>query len=502
MDVFFERVTIFDGRGSRPVTGDLLTRGDRIAAIGDMPPPPGAVRIDGRNLALMPGFIDAHGHSDLSLAAAPEGFSKISQGITCEISGNCGLSPFPLTEHNRPHLTELYRQYRVPLTWSGLTEYRQMLTARGAVLPLLPLCGHNTLRAAVAGYERARLLPEERHQMRRLLEACLDEGAPGVSFGLLYVPGCFAGPDEWQELMQVAARYDRIAAFHLRSEGNELLEALGETIAAARAAGLTRLHISHLKTAGKDNWHKWDAVQEMIGCARRDGMRISCDRYPYCTSATQFSVIAPGRFRQMDDSQLAAVLQDGAARRELIDGLMASGRDWQGTILASTADPEWRQYSGRTIADIAAERQQHPAVTAAGILQADPLSATGAFCGMSPANLRRILALPYCCCGSDESARPADESIGRSHPRGFGSMPRFFRMMLADGFAMEEAVYRMTGLPAAIFQLADRGELAVGKRADLVLLDTGAFDSPATFAAPHLAATGVAGVWIGGRRVL
>ena len=121
---------------------------------------------------------------------------------------------------------------------------------------------------------------------------------------------------------------------------------------------------------------------------------------------------------------------------------------------------------------------------------------------MSPANLRRILALPYCCCGSDESARPADESIGRSHPRGFGSMPRFFRMMLADGFAMEEAVYRMTGLPAAIFQLADRGELAVGKRADLVLLDTGAFDSSATFAAPHLAATGVAGVWIGGRRVL
>ena len=502
MRFFFDRVRLLDGRGGEAETASLLTEGDRIAAVGDLPPPADAVRIAGEGLTLAPGFIDAHGHSDLSLAASPGGFGKIAQGITCEVSGNCGLSPFPLTDRNRPHLADLYRAYGVPLTWNDLAGYQAMLAARGAVLPLLPLCGHNTLRAAVAGYEKTRLLPEERRQMARLLEEALEAGARGLSFGLLYVPGCFAPPEEWRELMKIVARHDRIAAFHLRSEGDELLEALRETIDAARAAGLARLHISHLKTAGPANWHKLDAVLEEIAAARASGLRVTCDRYPYCASATQFSVIAPGRFREMDDSRLAAELQSPAAFDELAAALAASGRDWNTVILASTAAPEWRSSCGRTVAEIAAEHHQQPALTAAQILRADPLSATGAFRGMSPENLRRILALPYCCCGTDESARPQDESIGRSHPRGFGSMPRFFRSLLEIGLSEGEAVRRMTSLPAEIFRLDDRGTLAPGLRADLVLFDPAAFDSPATFTAPHLPATGLSGVWIAGSRVL
>ena len=502
MRFFFDRVRLLDGRGGEAVTASLLTEGDRIAAVGDLPPPPAdAVRIAGEGLTLAPGFIDAHGHSDLSLAASPGGFGKIAQGITCEISGNCGLSPFPLTDRNRPHLADLYRAYGVPLTWNDLAGYRAMLAERGVVLPLLPLCGHNTLRAAVAGYEKTRLLPEERRQMARLLEGSLEAGARGLSFGLLYVPGCFAPPEEWRELMKIVARHDRIAAFHLRSEGDELVEALRETIDSARAAGLARLHISHLKTAGRANWHKLDEVLALIDSARAAGLRVTCDRYPYCASATQFSVIAPGRFRDMDDSRLAVELQSPAVFDELVAALAASGRDWEAVLLASTAAPEWRPSCGRTVAEIADEHHQQPALTAAEILRADPLSATGAFCGMSPENLRRILSLPYCCCGTDESARPQDESIGRSHPRGFGSMPRFFRSLLAMGASEGEAVRRMTSLPASIFQLPDRGTLAPGLRADLVLFDPAAFDSPATFTTPHLPATGLSGVWIAGSRV-
>ena len=302
--------------------------------------------------------------------------------------------------------------------------------------------------------------------------------------------------------MRIVARHDRIAAFHLRSEGDELVEALHETISAARAAGLARLHISHLKTADRANWHKLDEVLALIETARASGLRVTCDRYPYCASATQFSVIAPGRFREMDDSRLAAELQNPAAFEELTAALAASGRDWNTVILASTVAPEWRPACGRTVAEIAAEHHQQPALTAAEILRADPLSATGAFRGMSPENLRRILALPYCCCGTDESARPQDESIGRSHPRGFGSMPRFFRSLLEIGLSEGEAVRRMTSLPASIFQLPDRGTLAPGLRADLVLFDPAAFDSPATFTTPHLPANGLSGVWIAGSRVL
>ena len=503
MRFFFDRVRLLDGRGGAAVTASLLTEGDRIAAVGDLPPPPAdAVRIAGEGLTLAPGFIDAHGHSDLSLAASPGGFGKIAQGITCEVSGNCGLSPFPLTERNRPHLADLYRAYGVPLTWRDLAGYQAMLAERRARLPLLPLCGHNTLRAAVAGYEKTRLLPEERHQMARLLEETLEAGALGLSFGLLYVPGCFAPPEEWRELMRLVARRDRIAAFHLRSEGDELVEALKETIAAARAAGLARLHISHLKTAGPANWHKLDAVLEEIESARASGLRVTCDRYPYCASATQFSVIAPGRFRDMDDSRLAAELQDPAVFDELVAALAASGRDWGTVLLASTAAPAWRPFCGLTVAEIAAQRRLNPPLAAAQILRADPLSATGAFRGMSPENLRRILSLPYCCCGTDESARPQDESIGRSHPRGFGSMPRFFRTLLAMGIPEGEAVRRMTSLPASIFQLPDRGTLTPGNRADLVLFNPAAFDSPATFTTPHLPAAGLSGVWIAGSRVL
>ena len=251
MRTLFRDLWLADGSGA-PLRRSAVLAGDgKILAVEPDLPRSAAertVELGGRILA--PGFIDVHGHSDLALPARPEGFGKISQGITTEIMGNCGLSAFPLTGRNREHLQELWAQYGVTLDWSDFRGWRAALSARAPKLRAEALAGHNTLRAAVAGYETETLTSAQLEEMKTLLDAELAAGAAGLSSGLLYVPGKFAPPGEIVELMRVAARRDRLYATHLRSEGNELLEALGETIDCAREAGLRRLHISHFKTAG------------------------------------------------------------------------------------------------------------------------------------------------------------------------------------------------------------------------------------------------------------
>jgi len=500
MKIRFTHLLIADGSGKEPYPGELLTGGGRIADVG--PAVPHAREdavVDGAGLILAPGWIDAHGHSDISLLAAPEATGKVAQGITTEICGNCGLSAFPLNENNRAHLQELYAQYSIRLDWTDGASYRAKLPQR--TLRLVPLCGHNTLRAAVAGYEKRKLSSADLDRMRRLLAAELDAGAAGLSSGLLYTPGCFADRDEIEKLLEVVADKRKIYALHLRSEGNRLLESLDETFSAAEEAGLGRVMISHFKTAGAANFHKLSAALERFADAEKHGVRVWCDRYPWCESQTQLSIIVPEAFGVVDDSTLKKMLRSGDACARLETLFRQSGRDWDAVRLIWTAAPAFADAGGRTLADLARERKTAPEKLAVELLKADSTGCTAAFRGMSPENMRKILAMDRCCCGTDESARPADHRIGRSHPRGFGAMPRFFRTLRELGVSAGEAVRRMTGLPAEIFQLADRGRLEPGRLADLVLFDPEKFDSRADFAAPHTIADGVAGVWVGGVRV-
>ena len=500
MKIRFTNVLIADGSGQAPSPGELLVCHARIEDVG------GRVShlredavIDGRGLTLAPGWIDAHGHSDLSLPASPAAFGKISQGITTEICGNCGLSAFPLTEKNRTHLQELYAQYRIPLTWSNGQSYQRQLPEN--TLRMVPLCGHNTLRAAVAGYETRKLSPAQLDAMCRLLDAELAAGAAGLSSGLLYTPGCFADQAEIIRLLEVVARHNKVYALHLRSEGNQLLESLEETSEAALASGLNRLMISHFKTAGPANFDKLDAALAWFDRTRQQGIQVWCDRYPWCESQTQLSIIVPEKFGIFDDTTLKKLLQWPERRTELAEMLRQSGRNWENVRLVWTQALQYQPFAGKSFADIAGQTSLDPAELAVGILQQDAPGCSAAFRGMSPDNLMRILQQDYCCCGTDESARPADYSIGRSHPRGFGAMPRYFRLLRSLGIPTGEAVRRMSGLPAEIFQLHDRGKLECGRLADLVLFDPEALDTSADFAAPHTPSQGIAGVWIGGHRV-
>ncbi|MBR2909965.1 MAG: amidohydrolase family protein [Lentisphaeria bacterium] len=487
------------GDGSDPQKAEVLISSDgKILSVGGPFIGCGEI-IDGNKRILSPGFIDAHGHSDLSVLAYPDGFSKVSQGVTTEIAGNCGLSAFPLTGENREHLEELYANYNYTLEWSDFTSYRQVQEKRACFPDVIPLCGHNTLRAAVAGYEKKTLSGSQLSGMKELLSQALEAGSPGMSTGLLYVPGKFASDGEIIELMKILASAGKIYTTHLRSEGDQLLESLENTLYCASVAGLKKVQISHFKTALPQNWHKLSEAIDMIQQARRNGMEVTVDRYPYTESMTQLSVVLPGKWSDMDDSSIQKKLQNKEERWELVKLLEQekTADYWNRVRLASTGVDKYRQHCGKLLSDIS----DFPTELVVELLATDAPGTCGAFSGMSPENLDRIMLLDFCMPGSDGNALPGDYSAGRAHPRAFGTLPRFIRKLLELDIPIGESVRRATGLPARTFGLADRGALVEGKRADLILWDPDELTDTADFSSPHSPARGIILTMCGGKIV-
>ena len=492
---------LYDGSGSAPFEADILLGDGKILRVE----PAGKVRFPGaeiRNLngcSVSPGWIDVHAHSDASLLAAPEAFGKISQGITAEVSGNCGLSAFPIcTGEVREHLRTLYSVYDLDPDWTDFASYAERLERARPAVNAVFLCGHNTLRANVSGYSRRDLPPEALAEMNRLLSLQLRQGAAGISTGLLYTPGCFAGEPELLSLLRTAAAHNGVYATHLRSEGDKLEEALQEAVTLAEQARIT-LQVSHLKTALPRNWHKLDSVLKIIAGARSRGVDLHADRYPYTASQTSLSIVLPAPFDTMTDAAIRNLLQtDPAARKQALDLLVTSGRDWSRVILSRTGAKTGGNLVGMNLADAASKAGKTPAALVVELLAEDAPGTLGAFSGMSEDNLKRILAQDWVCCGTDETARPADHSLGRSHPRGFGSFPRFIRLLREQNVPMAEIVRRLTSLPARIFRLAGRGMVRPGMSADLVVFDEAVLASAADFRQPHAPADGIRQVFVNG----
>ncbi len=425
-----------------------------------------------------PPFIDAHGHSDIAALAAPDCASKHAQGFGTEICGNCGLSAFPLTEKNRPHLQELYRQYNVSLDWNTGDEYRERLKKADVRLRLVSFCGHNTLHAAVAGYAERALDAGERRKACSLLRDELDAGALGLSLGLLYVPGIFADNQELEELFCATAAAEKIVSVHLRSEGARLLESLREILGLAERSNLGKLQISHFKTAGRPNWGKLDEAFDLLDAARETGLEINFDRYPYLESMTQLSIVAP---EDQDDEALEKYLRDEKNFAVFCDALQASGRDWSAVRLVSGGGPEFAGFRGWKLEEIARRRGTSPHRLAAEMLRNDAIGATAAFAGMCAENLHRILRDPHCMLGTDEGIKPVSGVFGWSHPRGFGSAPEFIRLLEELSVPRAEIVRRLTELPQTFF----------GLEPDPRRIRWSAPRSDADFANPHRLAEGV-----------
>ncbi len=500
MSFLIKNVFIIDGTGTPGKAGEVLVEGERIKAAGQrLHADSDSEIVDGEGLTLCPGFIDAHSHSDISILAAPEAYGKISQGVTTEIVGNCGLSVFPVNRNNQEHLQELYRNYGVEISWSSLREYGVEINRRSPAVNILALCGHNTLRAAAAGYEQKVLSVRQQSDILALLSDSLVQGAAGLSSGLLYVPGKFSDTEELCRMLGTLAGFERPYTTHLRSEGNLLLEAIDEAVSACSGAGQRQLHISHLKTAGEKNWSKLDAALAAIARASAGGISVTADCYPYIESMTQLSMILPEPYDNMDDVALRKFIADDHNFTAVCERLAEyPSRRWQTVRLVSSAADGMNAFAGNTFEQIAASRQTRPEIICAEILKADAAGAMAAFQGMSPENVRRIASQPFTACGTDESARPADYSLGRSHPRGFGAFPVFFEL-LKNILPLEEIIRKCTLLPATLFGLKERGRIVPGAYADLVLFDPVHYNSSADFADPHRPAQGIRSVWVNGR---
>ena len=492
---------LYDGSGNSPYSADILIENDKILQVEPTGKTvfPGAEKKDLTGLSVSPGWIDPHAHSDVSLLAAPEAFGKISQGITTEISGNCGLSAFPiLTGEVREHLRILYSSCGIDPDWSDFRSYAAALAARRPAVNAVFLCGHNTLRANIAGYRQQELTPSQITAMNVLLSETLLQGACGLSTGLLYTPGCFADDNELLTLLRTVAAHNGVYATHLRNEGDRLEEALREAVFLAERSGAA-LQISHLKTALPRNWHKLGSVLSIIRSAQQRGVAIHADRYPYTFSQTSLSIVLDSPYDKMTDRAIRDVLQkDPAAYEQALNQLKASGRDWDRVILSRSEASAAAGLIGLTASEAAKKSGKTPPELVMEILREDAPGSQGAFGGMSEENLDQILKQEWVCCGTDETARPANNALGLSHPRGFGSFPVFIRKLRQAGVPMEQIIRKITSLPAGIFKLNDRGLIRPGKQADLVVFQERELDSHADFRHPHLPSEGIRLVCVNG----
>ena len=499
--------TIIDGTGAPAFVGDVLIDGDRIAdvrpASSSVPSSvvPDCETIDAAGRIVSPGFVDAHAHSDAYLVIEPDAPSKITQGITTEINGQCGGSVAP--RYGEARLSSDWAALLGDrLVWRSLAEYRETLAAARPAVNTVQFVGHNTLRSSVVGYRGRACTPDELRRMTRLLEQSLDEGGWGLTTGLIYQPGRYSTPEEVVALAKAAAAHGGYYATHMRSEGDRILESIDEVIELVKATGI-RAEISHLKTSGARNWHKIDAVLEKIGNAVSDGLLLGSDRYPYCAAGTDLDIVLSDWAQEGGVPAEIGRIGDPAVKARIIDEINACDRDWSTVMIGGTWHPDNRRFSGRYVSEILSSGTSGfvtPGELIVSVLERDGFKTGGFFFGMSEENLAKIYSRPWIVPGSDASLRAPWGPLGADHPhpRAYATMPEFYRRVRALGFSREETVARMTSVPCDRFGIRDRGRIAAGAFADLVVWDEDGFAAKATFDNPHRFAGGVDLVMVNG----
>ncbi|UCC85365.1 MAG: D-aminoacylase [Gemmatimonadota bacterium] len=513
-DVVIRGGTVYDGSGSVPTIADVGIAGDSVSAIGSLEDARGRVEIDASGLAVAPGFINMLSWATESLIEDGRSQSDIRQGVTLEVFGE-GWSMGPLNERMKEEALERQGDIRYEIKWTTLGEYLDHLVERGVSTNVASFVGATTVRIHVLGYEDRAPDRAELEEMRALVRQAMEEGAVGLGSSLIYPPAFYAETDELIELARVAAEYDGLYISHMRSEGNQLLEALEELITVAREAGI-RAEIYHLKAAGQNNWEKLDALIERVEAARAEGLHITADMYTYTAGATGLGAAMPPWVQEGGHDAWVERLQDPAIRERLIAEMTTPTDEWENLYLAAGSaenvllfgfkSEELKPLTGKTLAEVAAMRGTTPEETAMDLVVEDDSGVGTVYFIMSEENVAKKIRQPWVSFDSDaESLAPEGVFLeSNPHPRAYGTFARLLgRYVREEGvIPLEEAVRRLTSLPASNLKIERRGSLAPGYFADVVIFDPETIIDHATFAEPHQYATGVLHVFVNGSQVL
>jgi len=507
-ETVFRGGLVYDGTGARPAEADLVVAGDRVREVGRNLRRTGATDVDCRGLAVAPGFIDVHSHTDLDLFADPRAESKVRQGVTTEVTGQDGDSIGPWRPERAVSVRERYRsRYGVDLTFHDLAGFFSQLEQRGTAVNLASMVGHGTVREYVIGEEDRRATDREVAQMRQLVADALVQGACGVSSGLEYVPGAFADLAELAAVAAPLAGTGLPYASHMRNEDDQLFGAIEEALGVGRLAGVP-VQISHLKAQGERNWWKAPTVLHMLEGARAAGIDVAYDRYPYVAYSTGLTALFPvwsrdggtaGLLQRLDDPAVAPRIE-----REVRDKIVKLGT-WDAVQITSTGDPAYAWAEGRRFGTLAAERGVEPYALLLTIVRGDRGRSGMVGFGMSEENTERFLAHPLGMVCSDGAALAVDGPLsgGAPHPRNFGTFPRVLGHYCRErqAFPLETAIFKMTGQPAGRLRLPGRGRLARGMFADIVVFHPATVADRATFEQPHQYPVGIRDVMVNGRFV-
>ena len=508
-DLLIRGGRIVDGTGSPWFRGDVAVRGDRIAAVGLLPGVQARDTVDASGLIVAPGFIDMLGHSEYPLLRDGRAISKITQGITSEITGEVS-SVVPVNENT---LRELSDSARARVTWRDLDGYFRALEGGGTAINLGTFVTLGSVRRYVMGDVARAPTPAEQEQMRGLVADAMRQGAMGLSTGLIYAPGSFASTEEIIELARVAAQYGGGYASHIRSEGNRLIEAIQEAIRIGEQAG-TWVQIHHLKASGKPNWGKMTGAVEAIEAARARGVDVTADVYPYPASGTGLDATIPGWAHAGGTDSLLARLRNPETRARLRAELSEGGTDWRigesaggpgGILIASVGADNLRHYQGMRLDEVARARGQETVDALFDLLLADQANTAAIYFSMSEEDIEMALRQPWVSIGIDAGARAADTSVvERPHPRAYGSFPRILCRYVRERklLPLEEAIRKFTSLPAARVGLDARGVLKAGMYADITIFDPATVCDRATFENPVQTSVGIRHVLVNGVPVL
>ena len=513
-DVIIRNGVLYDGSGSASYKGDLAINADTIAALGNLKHAHGKLVVDAKNMAIAPGFINMLSWADKSLIEDGLSQSDIRQGVTLEVMGE-GWSDGPLNEPMKKDEIEKQGDIKYDISWNTLGGYLDFLEKKGVSTNIASFVGATSLRIYVIGYDNRPPTPEEMISMKKLAGQAMEEGAIGISSALIYAPASFSKTDELVELCKEVSKYKGMYISHIRSEGDNLLGSLDELIKISKDAHI-KAEIYHLKAAGTENWYKMDLAIKKIDSARTAGLDITANMYNYTAAGTGLYATMPQWVQEGGQDAWLSRLKDPAIKARVLKEMKVPGKDWENffymvgspenIILGVFKTDSLKYLTGKTLAEVAGLKKLSPAETIIYLVVNDNSPVESMFFLMTEDNIKKQIALPWVSFGSDEQSLAPEGVFMKSnpHPRAYGNVSSLLGKYIREEkiIPLEEAIRKLTSLPATNMKVKKRGLLKPGYFADVVIFDPNTIIDHATYTKPHQYSTGVSDVFVNGKQVL